>query len=482
MNIKEGCPKGKLPAQGCYTQARSGFDLLIKSGTVVTESAVMNKDLGIKGGKIAAVEDKLDGPAKRVIDAEGKYVFPGVIDVHVHLNAAVSRTVSSDNFRTGTIAAACGGTTAIIDFATQEQGQAVEEAVAERLQDAAGKAVIDYGFHIALTDINEQTLAAIPSLVEEGFPSFKLYMTYRFRVDDGEMLRVLAKVKDNGGLVCVHAENHHMIDYLIEEYRRTGKTSPKFHPLSRPLLAEWEATNRAIKLSRLVKAPIYIVHVTCGKSLSEIVQAREQGYPVMGETCPQYLLLDEDRYKSPGFEGAKYVMSPPLRPLGNQAVLWNGLADGDLQVVSTDHCPFFYKGQKELGRDFFGDIPNGAPGIEARPVLLYTYGVGQGRMSLQQFVSVVSANPAKIFGLYPEKGTIAVGSDADLVIFDPQAEMTLTKGILHENVDYTPYEGAGLKGFPVATIARGEVIVENGDFVGKDGRGKLLKRKRPDLI
>lgn len=463
-------------------QIMQELDLLIKGGTVVTESKVMKKDLGIKGEKITDVEDELERPAKKVINAEGKYVFPGAIDVHVHLQAAVSQTFSSDDFRTGTIAAACGGTTTIIDFATQEKGHTVEETVAARMQEAADKAVIDYGFHIALTDINEHTLAAIPSLIADGFPSFKLYMTYQFRVDDGEMLRVLAKVKEFGGLVCIHAENHYMIDYLVQEYRRTGKTSPKYHPLSRPLLAEWEATSRAIKLARLVNAPIYIVHVTCSKSLAEITEAREKGYPVMSETCPQYLFLSEDRYEEPGFEGAKYVMSPPLRPLGNQAVLWNGLARGNLQVVSTDHCPFYFKGQKDLGRDFFGDIPNGAPGIEVRPALLYTYGVKQGRLSLQQFVSAVATNPAKIFGLYPEKGTIAVGSDADLVIFDPQVEKTLTKEILHENTDYTPYEGAKLKGFPIATIAGGEVIVEKGDFVGERGRGKLLKRKKPSLI
>lgn len=458
------------------------FDLLIKGGTVVTESKVMKKDLGIKGEIITALEDDLVGPAKKVIDAEGKYIFPGAIDVHVHLEAAVSQTFSSDDFRTGTIAAACGGTTTIIDFATQEEGHTVDEAVAARINQAIYKAVIDYGFHIALTDINEHTLAAIPSLIEEGFPSFKLYMTYQFRVDDGEILRVLARVKECGGLVCIHAENHHMIDYLVQEYRRTGKTSPKYHPLSRPLLAEWEATSRAIKLARLVNAPLYIVHVTCGNSLAEIAEAREQGYPVMAETCPQYLFLSEDRYEDPGFEGAKYVMSPPLRPIENQTVLWNGLAGGNLQVVSTDHCPFYYLGQKEIGRDFFGDIPNGAPGIEVRPALLYTYGVRQGRLSLQQFVSAVATNPAKIFGLYPEKGTIAVGSDADLIIFDPQAEKTLTKEILHENVDYTPYEGMELKGFPVATIAGGEVIVEKGVFLGEKRRGKLLKRKRANLI
>lgn len=463
-------------------QIMQEYDLLIKGGTVVTESKVMKKDLGIKGEIITALENDLVGPAKKVIDAEGKYIFPGAIDVHVHLEAAVSQTFSSDDFRTGTIAAACGGTTTIIDFATQEQGHTVEKAVAERMQEAADKAVIDYGFHIALTDINEHTLAAIPSLIEEGFPSFKLYMTYQFRVDDGEMLKVLARVKECGGLVCIHAENHHVIEYLIQECRRTGKTSPKYHPLSRPLLAEWEATSRAIKLARLVNAPIYIVHVTCSKSLFEIAEAREQGYPVMAETCPQYLFLSEDRYEEPGFEGAKYVMSPPLRPIGNQTVLWNGLAGGNLQVVSTDHCPFYYQGQKNMGRDFFGDIPNGAPGIEVRPVLLYTYGVRQGRLSLQQFVSAVATNPAKIFGLYPEKGTIAVDSDADLVIFDPQAEKTLTKEILHENTDYTPYEGAKLKGFPIATIAGGNVIVEKGVFVGENQRGKLLRRKRPNLI
>ncbi len=459
------------------------FDLVVKGGTIVNESGVLVKDVGIRNGEIAAIADHINGYNGQSFDAAGMYVFPGGIDVHTHLAATAGGTVSSDDFTTGTIAAACGGTTTIIDFVTQNRGQSLVEAIASRHRQALGRAVIDYGFHISPTVIDEETLAAMPSLIADGYPSFKFYLTYdNLRVTDGELIAALVKTRESGGLVCVHAENYYMIAHLVKELRAAGKTGPRYHSLSRPPLVEGEATGRAIRLARLVGAPIYIVHVTCQESLVEIARSREDGDPVMGETCPQYLLLSCDRYDEPDFQGAKYVLSPPLRPVKNQPLLWDALANDQLQVVSTDHCPFNFKGQKDLGKNFFGEIPNGVPGIEARLALLYYFGVCQKRLSIQRFVEVIAANPARIFGLYPQKGTITVGSDADLVVFNPEMEMTITKRVLHENVDYTPYEGMRVKGYPVATIARGKVVAQNGTFVGSIGSGKFLQRKKPVLV
>jgi dihydropyrimidinase len=459
------------------------FDLVVKGGLIVSESGVFARDIGIRNGEIAAIAGRLNGGGGQLLDAAGMYVFPGGIDVHTHLATAAGGTVSSDDFTTGTVAAACGGTTTIIDFVTQNRGESLAEAIAGRHRQALGRAVIDYGFHISPTVIDEGTLAAIPSLIADGYPSFKFYLTYdNLRVNDGELILALAKVRESGGLVCVHAENYYMIDYLVKQLRAAGKNAPRYHPLSRPPLVEGEATGRAIRLARLVGAPIYIVHVTCGESLAEIAGSRAEGVPVLGETCPQYLLLSGDRYDEPDFQAAKYVMSPPLRPAENLPLLWDALAGGQLQVVSTDHCPFNFHGQKDLGRSFFGEIPNGAPGIEARLALLYSYGVCRKRLSIQRFVAVTATNPARIFGLYPRKGTIAVGSDADLVVFDPNLELTITREILHENVDYTPYEGMRLQGYPVATIARGRIVAENGKFVGSIGSGKFLRRSQPELM
>lgn len=459
------------------------FDLVIKGGTIVTAADVFLGDIAIKDGKIAAIGQDLADYAAEMIDAEGKYLFPGGIDVHTHLDMPFGGTVASDDFYTGTVAAACGGTTTVVDFAIQGNGQTLAEAIDAWHQKADGKAVIDYGFHIAVTFLNDTILAEMAEMINKGYPSFKLFMTYDgLRVNDDVLMKALIKTRDHGGLVCVHAENYYIIDYLVKEFLAAGKIEPKYHALSRPPLAEGEATGRAVKLAELVKAPLYIVHLSCKEALAEVARARDDGSPIMAETCPQYLLLSYDNYEEPDFQGAKYVMSPPLRPKENQPVLWNALARGNLQVVATDHCPFNFKGQKDMGREFFGKIPNGAPGIEARMVLLYSYGVGQGKLTLSRFVEITATNPAKIFGLYPEKGTIAVGSDADIVVFDPELEKIITHGILHENVDYTPYEGFKVKGFPVATIARGKVIVENGRFVGKQGAGQFLKRKAPILV
>ena len=333
-----------------------------------------------------------------------------------------------------------------------------------------------------ITHIDDDILNEIPFMINEGYPSFKVFMTYKgMRVDDGTLFKTLKKVSENGGLTCVHAENFHIIECNVERLLKEGKTEPKYHSISRGSLVEGEAVGRAINIAKMAEAPLYIVHNTCKEAIFEIARAREEEYPVMGETCTQYLLLSEDEYYKEGFEGAKCVMSPPLRSKDNFKYLWKAIRNNTLQVVATDHCPFFMK-QKELGKDSFDKIPNGAPGIELRMALLYTYGVLKNEININKFVEVTSTNAAKIYGMYPKKGTIAVGSDADLVIFDPDKEIEVTVDILHENVDYTPYEGFKLKGFPEVTLSRGEIIANNGKFVGEIGRGEFIKRNSPMIL
>lgn len=439
-------------------------------------------DIAINEGKIVEIGLNIKNNADKIINAEGKYIFPGGIDPHTHMDMPFGGTFSSDNFTTGTKAAACGGTTTIVDFAVQPKGKSLKETAKIWREKSDNKACIDYGIHLVITDMNENIINEIPEVIEQGYSSFKLFMTYEgMRVEDDILMRTLIKVNENGGLTCVHAENYYVINYLTKKLLSEGKIEPKYHAISRPDLCEGEAAGRAIKLAQICNAPLYIVHNSCEASTSEIAKARNEGHPIMGETCPQYLLLSYKNYEEPDFNGAKYVMSPPLRNKKNWAYLWKALEKGTLQVVSTDHCPFFME-QKKMGIDDFTKIPNGAPGVELRMPLMYTYGVEEGRFNLQKFVQITSTNAAKVFGMYPEKGTIVVGSDADLVVFDPKKEITVTQSVLHENVDYTPYEGFKLKGYPAITLSRGEVIAENGKFVGKEGRGKFLKRKAPELI
>lgn len=460
----------------------TAYDLLIKGGTIVTAGDVYDGDIAVIDGKIALIGQALDLPARQVIDAAGKFLLPGGIDVHTHLDMPFGGTVTADNFFTGGAAAACGGTTTIVDFAIQGKGQTLAQTI-ETWSAKAADCPIDYGLHVAVTDMTEEVAAEMPQTIAAGFPSFKLFMTYDgLRVNDDVLMKALLVAKEYGGLVSVHAENYYVIDYYTKEFQKTGKVEPKYHALSRPTLAEGEATARAIRMAKLVGAPLYIVHLSCEEALQEVAKARDEGLPVMAETCPQYLVLSYDNYEEPGFNGAKYVMSPPLRPKENQEPLWQGLKKGDLQVVATDHCSFNFKGQKELGREFFGKIPNGAPGIETRLAVLHGRGVGEGRIGLQQFVALTAANPAKIFGLYPQKGTLAVGSDADIVIFDPSAQRVISRELLHENVDYTPYEGIAVTGYPVTTLARGKVIADGGKFTGSPGDGKLLRRKSPQIL
>jgi dihydropyrimidinase len=458
------------------------FDTVIKNGTIITASDIFKGDIGIKDGKIEAIASELEEYGNKVIDAEGKYVFPGGIDPHTHMDMPFGGTFSSDDFKTGTKAAACGGTTTIVDFAVQPKGKSLNDTAKIWREKSDNKACIDYGIHIVITDMNEKVFGEIPEIIKDGYSSFKLFMTYDgMRVEDDVLMKSLVKVSENGGLICVHAENYFVINYLTKKLLDEGKTEPKYHAISRPDLCEGEAASRAIKLAQICNTPLYIVHNSCEASASEISRAREEGYPIMGETCPQYLLLSDDNYEEPDFNGAKYVMSPPLRNKKNWPYLWKALKNDTLQVAATDHCPFFME-QKRMGTENFTKIPNGAPGVELRMPLMYTYGVLEGKLNLQKFVQVTSTNAAKIFGMYPQKGTIAVGSDADLVIFDQNKEVTVTQSMLNENVDYTPYEGFKLKGYPVITLSRGEIVAENGKYIGKEGGGKFIKRGAPQII
>lgn len=455
------------------------MDLKIVNGTIVTADKTLHAEIGIDKGKIIKIASKIKESAKEILDAKGLYILPGGIDIHTHLDMPFGGTVSSDDFRTGTMAAAFGGTTTIVDFAIQGKGMTLKDSLDTWMKKAEGKAVIDYGFHIAITDLNEAVMDEIPQMVGLGVPSFKCFLAYKgsLMIDDGALYRILLKAKAARALVMIHGENGDIVDVLIKDFLAQGKTEPKYHALSRPPEAEGEATGRAIAIAQMAKAPIYIVHLSCKEALDKVKAAREARFPAFAETCPQYLLLSYQNYLEPHFEGAKYVMSPPLRDKSNWKVLWKGLAEGNLQVVSTDHCPFNFKGQKEMGKDNFAAIPNGAPGIEHRLSLLYSEGVMKKRLTLHQFVELVSTSPAKLFGLYPEKGTIKVGSDADLVLFDPKASFKISSKTHHQNVDYTPYEGFKGKGLAKIVIANGQVIVRNGEFLGSPGSGRFLKRK-----
>jgi dihydropyrimidinase len=456
-----------------------GFDTIIVNGRVATATDTYTSDVAISDGKISAVGESLPREnAKQIIDAAGKYVFPGGIDVHTHLDMPFGGTTSADDFETGTRAAAFGGTTTLIDFAIQYKGQTLRTAFDAWMQKASGKAVCDYAFHCIITDLADAQLAEMNALVHEGVTSFKLFMAYPgvFMLDDASIFKVLRATSKNGGLVCMHAENGGAIDVIVQQALAEGKKAPKYHALTRPTTAEAEAVSRAIALAEMAGAPVYIVHLSCNDALEKVREARDRGLPVYAETCPQYLYLSLENMDAPGFEGAKYVFTPPLREKWNQEKLWSGLKTDHLQVVSTDHCPFCFKEQKELGRDDFTKIPNGGPGIEHRMSLIYSGGVAAKRFSVNRFVELVSTTPAKLFGLYPRKGTIATGSDADLVIFDPQRKHTISAKTHHMRVDYSMFEGIEVTGMPEVVLSRGRVVVENDKFLGRAGAGEFVKR------
>lgn len=454
--------------------------VLVKGGTVVTAADTYAADILIQGPTISRIEKDLNYPADQVIDASGKLVFPGGVDVHVHNDEVFGGTHSADDFYSGTVAAACGGTTTVVDFAYQSKGGSLAAALGEWQAKGEGKAAIDYGLHMIIVDVSDEILAEIPAMVEEGVTSFKMFMAYKndLMVSDGDLFRVLQKCRQAGAVVSVHAENGDLLDVLVKGHLSRGETAPKYHAASRPPAVEAEATGRAITIARLADAPLYIVHLSCAEALSEVCHARAAGQPVFAETCPQYLCLDSRVYDAPGFEAAKFVCSPPIRDKRHQEALWSGLRSGNLQTVGSDHSSFNFQGQKELGREDFSKIPNGIPGAETRLYLLYTYGVLSGRISLNRFVDIACTAPAKLFGLFPKKGTIAVGSDADMVIWDPKKEFTIAQRDLHNNMDYTPFEGMRVRGAPSTVLSKGEVIFRNGSFCGRVGTGEFLKRGR----
>jgi dihydropyrimidinase len=453
--------------------------LLIKNGTVITAADLYQADIYIENDIVTAIGTNLPMQADRVIDATDRYVIPGGIDCHTHLDMPFGGTTSADDFESGTVAAAFGGTTSIVDFAIQYRGQTLHHAWETWMKKAEGKAAIDYGFHMIMTEVNDSIEQEMDALVGQGVTSFKLFMAYPgvFMLDDASIFRAMLRTGQNGGTICMHAENGGVIDVLVQRALAEGKTAPKYHALTRPARAEAEATHRAIALAEMADVPVYIVHLSAAEALEMVTEARDRGLLAFAETCPQYLFLSYDNYEEPGFAGAKYVMSPPLRPRETQEQLWRGLAYNDLQAISTDHCPFCMKEQKVLGEHDFSKIPNGAPGIETRMSLVYDGGVRPGRISLNRWVELTSTSPAKIFGLFPRKGTIAPGSDADIVVFNPAKRQTLGVKTLHMKVDYNPYEGREVYGVSETVISRGKVVIDDGKFTGRAGGGAFIKRR-----
>jgi len=451
--------------------------ILIKNGTVVTATDSWRGDVFIEDEIIAQLGVAIDRPADRVIDADGRLVIPGGIDVHTHMDLPFGGTVSSDDFETGTIAAAHGGTTTIVDFAVQTRGESLRQAWETWMAKAEGKAAIDYGFHLIMREFTPELGREMKDMVGEGVTSFKLFMAYPgvFMMDDAGIFQAMQRSGEIGATICMHAENGGVIDVLVRQALAAGHTEPKYHAITRPARAEAEATHRAIAMAEIAQVPVYIVHLSAAEALAMVTEARDRGVPAYAETCPQYLFLDYRNYEEPDFAGANYVMSPPLRAVEKQAELWRGLAGDDLQIVSTDHCPFCIK-EKELGLGDFSKIPNGAPGVETRLSLLYDGGVRTGRISLHRWVQISSTAPAKMFGMFPKKGTIAPGSDADIVIWNPEAKTTLSHKTLHMRCDYNPYEGRTVFGAAEIVLSRGRVVVERGTFHGKPGSGRYLRR------
>lgn len=457
------------------------MSLLIKNGRVITAVDDYHADVFVEHETVTLIGKDLNVEADQVVDATGKYVFPGGIDPHTHLDMPFGGTVSADDFETGTRAAAFGGTTTLIDFAIQTKGQSTLAALDTWHAKAEGKTAIDYGFHMIVTDMEDERLHEMRALADAGVTSYKMFMAYPgvLYVDDGTIFRAMRKAGEDGTVVCMHAENGIVIDEIVKRALAEGKTEPKYHALTRPTRMEAEGVHRAIAIAEVAGVPVYIVHLSCSDALEQVTQARNRGVHAFAETCPQYLFLDYTYYEKEGFEGAKYVMTPALREKWNQDKLWRGLQFGDLCSISTDHCPFCFKDQKVLGIDSFAKIPNGAPGVENRMALVYNGGVVQGRVTLNKFVQLTSTAAAKMFGLFPKKGTIAVGSDADIVVFDPLRQETISVDnpcTHHMNVDYNTYEGFQVTGFPDTVISRGKVVVQNNQYLGRKGDGAYIKR------
>ncbi|RZU38993.1 dihydropyrimidinase [Edaphobacter modestus] len=457
---------------------------LIQNGTVVNADGIQKADLLIEKGKISDIQSRLDPASHEVVDAEGLLVLPGGIDAHTHMDMPFGGTVSADDFLTGTRAAAIGGTTTIIDFAIQARGTRMRDALDIWRAKAAGKACIDYGLHMIVTDLGsdngKQGMNDMDDMVREGVTSFKLFMAYPnvLMVDDGTIFKALRQTAKNGALICMHAENGSAIDVIVQQALAEGKTAPIYHALTRPTKAEAEAVHRSIALAEMAGVPVYIVHLSSEDALNQVREARDRGLPAFAETCPQYLLLSlEEHMPGESFEEAKYVFTPPLREKKNQPALWNGLVHDHLQIVSTDHCPFCFADQKQLGKDDFTKIPNGGPGVENRLQLLYHFGVNAGKIGLERFVEITSTAPARIFGMYPKKGVLAKGSDADVVLWDPEAEHLISATTHNMRCDFSMFEGWKVKGNARKVFSRGELVVDNGRYLGSAGRGEYVRRE-----
>lgn len=454
------------------------MSILIKNGRIITADADYVADIFIDGETISAIGKGLPIQADETIDAARMFVFPGGVDPHVHLEMPFMGTFSSDTYETGTRAALYGGTTTVIDFILQKQGNSLRSALDEWNSRATGNAVGDYSFHMAVTDFNDQTKCEIKEMVEEGITSFKTFMAYKgaLMIDDRQMIGLMEEVKQQGGMVTVHATNGDMIDYLVQKHRSEGKLSPLYHYLSQPEVTEAEASERFVDMINYTKCPGYIVHLTCEGALNAVRDATKRNQKIFVETCIQYLVLDASLYEK-DFDGAKWVMSPPLREKKDQATLWAGINQGLVQVVGTDHCPFKWA-QKLMGKDDFSKIPNGHPAIEHRMELLFSEGVAKGKISLNKYVEVTSTNAAKIFGMFPKKGTIAVGTDADIVIFDPNAKHTISVNTHHMNTDYSAYEGWEVTGKVKTVLLRGTTAIDNNTCLVDKGYGQFVKRNK----
>src|SRR3954469_4280168 len=457
------------------------MSVLIKGGRVITASDDYVGDIYVEGERISLIGEALDVPADRVVDATGKYVLPGCIDPHTHLDMPFGGTVTIDDVESGQTSAAFGWTPGLVDFCIQPQGSTFADALDQWKAKAEGKQVIDMGYHIAVTDLkNGGSLEELATLPDQGVTSYKLFMAYKgaLMVDDETLFRTMQVAADTGALVMVHAENGDAIDVLVQDALAAGNTEPKYHALTRPPETEGEATNRAIQLARVAGSPLYVVHVSCRESVEPIARARDAGWEIHGETCTQYLFIDYTFLERPNFEGAKYVYTPPPRDKSNQDVLWNAVRTDVLSAISTDHCAFRWDGQKTLGRDAFSKIPNGGPGIENRLHMIHEFGARQGRISLNRMVELLATNPAKLFGLYPRKGTIAVGSDADIVVFDPERRHTLSAASHHSKVDYNLFEGTEVTGAIDLVLLRGQVLVEGDELVARPGVGRFVERAK----
>lgn len=451
---------------------------IVKNGRIFTETEDYQADILIEDEKIVWIGQGLPEDGAEALDASGCYVIPGAVDVHTHMDLDVGISRAVDDFYDGTVAAACGGTTSIVDhMAFGPAGVPLHYQFEIYQKLARGKAVIDYGFHGTAQHVDADILSELETMAEDGIPSVKAYLTYGFRLDDADVLQILRKMKEINGITAFHCENHEVVEFLKRQYKNEGKTAPIYHAKSRPNLAEAEAVGRVLKLARMAgDAPVYIVHLSCKESLEEVREARRQGQKhIFVETCPQYLLLTEECYQKE--DGLKYIMSPPLRTQEDCRALWEGLADGTIQVVATDHCPFRYGKEKQMGKDDFTACPNGAPGVEERLMLLYSEGVAKGRITMNRLVETLCTKPSKIYGLYPEKGAIRPGADADLVILDPSVRQTVTHSRMHGAADYTCYEGMEIQGAVRQVMQRGRILAEGSRFIGEKGAGRFIRRK-----